>query len=109
MHKDDLPLLDFIHSTLGLGGVYTYKDSSHFLVEKLAEIKVIISIFEKFPLNTTKYLNFLYFSECYALYETKAELDSKVVSKIEEIRQGMNSRRTNFTLPKTHCINITPY
>lgn len=109
MHKDDLPLLEFIHSTLGLGGVYTYKDSSHFVVEKLAEIRIIINIFDKFPLNTTKYLNFLYFSECYALYETKGELDHGGVSKIEEIRQGMNSKRTNFILPETHSIKITPY
>jgi len=44
MHKDDLPLLEFIHTTLGLGGVYTFGDSSHFVVEKLAEIQIIISI-----------------------------------------------------------------
>ena len=63
MHKDDLPLLEFIHTTLGLGSVYTYGDSSHFVVEKLAEIKIIVSIFYKFPLNTTKYLNFIDFSK----------------------------------------------
>lgn len=32
MHKNDLPLLEFIHITLELGSVYTYKNSSHFVV-----------------------------------------------------------------------------
>nr|YP_009262066.1 LAGLIDADG endonuclease [Chrysoporthe austroafricana]AMX22141.1 LAGLIDADG endonuclease [Chrysoporthe austroafricana] len=109
MHKDDLSLLEFIHTTLGLGSVYTYGDSSHFMVNKLAEIKIIISIFDKFTLNTTKYLNFLDFSRCYFLYVAKPERDITVLSDIEEIRQGMNSRRTNFTLPKTHKFIITPY
>jgi hypothetical protein len=72
MHKDDLPLLEFIHTTLGLGGVYTFGDSSHFVVEKLAEIQIIISIFGNFTLNTTKYLNFIDFSKCYALYVAKS-------------------------------------
>lgn len=109
MHKDDLSLLEFIHTTLGLGSVYTYKDSSHFVVEKLSEIRVIISIFDKFTLNTTKYLNYIDFSKCYTLYIAMSETDLRVLSSIEEIRQGMNSKRTNFTLPETHKLKITPY
>lgn len=108
--------------------------SSHFIVEKLAEIQ-IISIFESLTLNIAKYLNFIYFSKCYVTYVAKSlslvreglmtgpygpfkigqrngdtpEFNSKVLLDIEMIRQGMNYKRTDFTLPDTHEFKITLY
>lgn len=66
LHVDDIEVLHKIAQTLGVGSVKLVKgrDSAIFYVHKLDDIvRVIIPIFQEFPLQTTKYLDFISFSE----------------------------------------------
>jgi hypothetical protein len=62
-------------------------------------------------LNTKKYLNYLAFKEAFVLYfNSKSELSlTEKFNKIKELKNSMNSKRTNYTLPDAHQILITPY
>lgn len=61
LHKDDLPALQVIQEKLGIGKIDTYGKMSSFRVNKHKDLLILLDIFTKFPLNSTKYLNYLDF------------------------------------------------
>lgn len=107
LHVDDIGVINYIHNTLGIGKVYIKKNRrAVFLIRNKGEILVIIQIFSKNPLNTTKHLNFLAWKRAYLLYvskKSKQELKPVISGIINEI----NKQRTNFYMPKHNEIRIT--
>jgi hypothetical protein len=112
LHIDDKGALDYINNTLGLGTVTISKTKAEvvFLVRIQDEIRVLMELFSKYPLNSTKHLNFLDFSKAFQLYmeNNSSEIRKELRPIIEEIKSGMNSQRTDFSLPRTNN-NITKY
>ncbi len=72
----------YIHKKLSIGTIRLYKDECTFSVTDLEGIKLLISIFDKFNLNTTKYLDYLDFKKAFNLYINR-------VKKILSSRQNM--------------------
>lgn len=69
----------------------------------------LIPLFDKFPLNGIKYLDYLAFREAIAIKNsTEGTKDSKFKS-ILELKTSMNTKRVNFDMPSTHSLRITPY
>jgi hypothetical protein len=99
LHIDDIKVLEFIQGRLGMGKVYSYGNSTSFIVKNLKEIGSIINIFTKYPLKTHKYLNFLDFSKAYLLYSESKIKTPELVEEILNIKSQMNSKRTNFERP----------
>lgn len=107
LHLDDLAVILFIQKNLGIGKVDTSGMAS-FRVNKQqqSELLILIEIFEKFPLNSTKYLNYLDFKKALELYVlSKSALTKEEISKL---KARMNSLRTDFTMPNSHKLRITP-
>lgn len=106
LHLDDKGALENIHNTLRLGKVTVNQVSgeARFTVNTQREIAVIIAIFSKYNLNTTKHLNFLAFARAYWLYMDNNSLEARKELKpvIEDIISGMNSKRIDFNLSPTH-------
>ena len=74
LHIDDEPLLLFIRDRLGCGKVSTYKDKalSYFFISDTSDLKsIFLPIMDRFPLNTTKYLDYLDFKEALLLEKPK--------------------------------------
>lgn len=111
LHSDDVESLNYIQSQLGLGLVRfkTTRPEVCFEVGNKHELWVIIAIFYFYNLNTKKHLDFLAFAKAFWLYRQNSEKDSKNVinSEIEEIKNSMNSKRTNFDLGMSHKFDIT--
>lgn len=65
-----------------------------------------MALFSKYSLNTTKHLNFLAFAEAYNLYMTNKSLIERkaIVPLLKDLKDSMNSKRTNFDMPKDHFI-----
>lgn len=85
LHVDDKELLFKIKNNLKLGSVVVKDSVCIYMVNKQEEIKVLIEIFNKTPLNSTKYLNFICFKQAFELYinsvkKTK-ELSLKLVAR----------------------------
>lgn len=105
--KDDSPMLNYICSKLKIGKVM---ERDHFTTYSVtsSEINKIIEVFDKYPLNTSKHLNFLAFKEGYFLYKNSKEKDIDL-NKILALKSSMNKKRVSFELPSNHFIKITPY
>lgn len=61
-------MLNFIQKTLGIGKVFFSGNTAKFCVARREDIIILIGIFIKFPLQSTKYLNFLSFKKAFELY-----------------------------------------
>lgn len=71
----NLRLLHFIKTQLGKGSIYVEKDGkfAHFRIRDLETItKIIIPIFEKYPLLTSKYFNYLRFKKASEILSNKS-------------------------------------
>jgi LAGLIDADG endonuclease len=68
LHLDDEMVLRYINSKLGIGGVRFYKNECIFNVTDQKGIILLISIFDKYNLNTSKHLDYLDFKEAFFIY-----------------------------------------
>lgn len=67
-HIDDEYVLNFLKNKLGFGLVYHYKNTVSFTVTKKVDILKLIDIFDKYTLNTSKFLDFIEFKIAFTKY-----------------------------------------
>jgi hypothetical protein len=104
LHKDDLGVLNIIQSKLCMGKIYSYTDKYIFVVTKIEDIKNLISIFSKYNLNSSKYLDFSDFNLAFTLYQKREKLTDALISKLLELKNNMNTKRINFNMPENHVL-----
>lgn len=111
LHKDDEMVLRHINDKLGIGGVRIYKDECIFNVTDPKGVSLLISIFDKYNLNTTKFLDYLEFKVAFLLYTNiNKDLVSSpemIKDKVLELKNRMNTNRTQFDRPENTEIVIT--
>lgn len=98
LHIDDKVALDYIQMRLNIGKVHVIKHGKmgSLIVEKKTEIKFLMEILSKVPLNTTKRLNFEDWKQAFELYfgvDNISDRGETILEKIDEIKKGMNTRR----------------
>lgn len=105
LHIDDVEILYKIAQRLGVGTVNLVKnrDSALFSVYKLDDIvRVILPIFQEFPLQTTKYLDFISFKEAVLIklntesggvLHHRKTISNIDLTKIKTLKARMNSGR----------------
>lgn len=111
MHIDDLNTLNYIKSKLNIGNeVAVYGNSCKFTVTHRKEIQKLIFIFDKYNLNTSKYLDYLDFKKGFLLYYGNNEIDKRIlIDQLLILKNGMNSNRIDFNFPSEHKIVICRY
>lgn len=115
LHIDDLHVLEFIKDKLGLGNIRTFKDKCIFTISDKQGIYALIAIFDKFNLNTTKYLDYLDFKKAFLLYhertgKIKIAEAKELVDSILELKNNMNKNRKVLNWEDFEKnINITKY
>lgn len=111
LHIDDVEVLNYIKSRLNIGtNIAVYGNSCKFTVVHRKDINVLISIFDKFNLNTTKHLDYLDFKKAFILYNESKEVDKTIIiDELLKLKNGMNSNRYNFNLSCDHKIVISDY
>lgn len=110
LHMDDINVLNFLQKNLGIGKINYYRNSVRWVVKNQDEILVILDIFSKYPLNTSKHLNFLAFKEAFEMYISRGTwiVPSNLVERIVELKNSMNTLRTIFEKDSSHQIRVTP-
>lgn len=108
LHKDDINVLYYIHKTLGFGEVRSYHNFSSFTVTRLKDIALLLKIFDQYPLQGSKWLNYRDFSKAFDLY-LNSDRGAETLKDILKIKKGMNRLRSDFTMPNDKEIRITPY
>lgn len=63
----------------------------------------VIKYFDMFSLQSTKYLNYLYFRKTYLLIQDKKHLTEEGLEKIEHYKNSMNSK---LILPHEYQVNL---
>jgi hypothetical protein len=105
LHQDDVNALIYIKNKLGFGYVYANKDTQRFIVSKKEDIKKLISIFDKYSLNSTKFLDYIDFKKAFTLYyEREGLVTEALIDQILTLKNGMNTKRTNFNMPDHEII-----
>lgn len=104
-HVDDLAILQFIKDKLGIGNIAVKGsgDVCVFTVTNKEGLYMLLSIFDKYNLNTTKYLDYLDFRKAFLLYHERDIKEynrdkNKIKDQIVELKNGMNSKRTFFDM-----------
>lgn len=91
LHKKDHDLLYSIKDFFGVGKITKHGDSSiQYLVRSLAELEIIISHFDKYPLLSEKWGDYMLFKEAVELIKNKAHLNKEGFNKILSIRATLN-------------------
>ena len=105
LHKDDIDALIRIQTNLNFGKVSLDKDECKFVVTKQEEINKLICIFDRYNLNTTKYLDYIDFKKAFLIYQGR---DGLVAQELKEqilaLKNGMNTQRSDFNMPLNHRI-----
>lgn len=110
LHIDDMDALNTIKERLNLGNkIGVYGNSCKFTITHPKDISKLIEIFDKYKLNTTKYLDYLDFKKAFKLYQEKSDKNDVIFNKLLDIKSRMNSNRTDYTDIKEHEITITDY
>ena len=112
LHIDDLNVLEFIKSRLSCGNIIIYSKSSSasFELNRIGDIQTkLITRLEKFSLNGVKFLDYLTFKEGISLKLDESISKSEKLERITELKNSMNNKRTNLSMPITHKLSITPY
>lgn len=108
---DDRNVLELIKSTLGCGRLNTERETLVFTISQLSAIDtILIPLFEQFPLNTTKYLDYLAFKKGFFMFKNRKtnELNKQeLYLDIIKLKDSMNDKRVNYDLPVGHRIKIT--
>lgn len=109
LHIDDINVLKYIQTTLNCGTIKLDRNTYVLRISKLVDIaNILFPIFDLFPLNTKKHLDYLDFKKAYFMFINRNDLNKQdVFSKIVAIKNSMNDQRINFNLPLNHIINIT--
>ncbi|RPB17885.1 hypothetical protein L211DRAFT_854687 [Terfezia boudieri ATCC MYA-4762] len=112
LHIDDIEALLSIQRLLGGIGSVTKSgdDECRFTVSDKKGIEKLMTIFDQFNLNTTKYLDYLDFKSAFILYHSRAGLvTSELIEKLISLKNRMNTTRANFNFPADHKIQITKH
>lgn len=111
LHIDDEMVLRHIKDKLGIGGVRFFKEDCIFNVTDQKGVALLISIFDKYNLNTTKYLDYLEFKSAFLLYINRnkdlVSSPDMIKDKVLEFKNRMNTNRIQFDRPVNSEIVIT--
>lgn len=116
LHVDDLYVLQKINNNLNIGVVRVEGNSSVFVVTDLNSIRdVLLPIFDKYPLLTTKTLDLSDFKKAIEikLNSPTPKLNNTDLTNISTIKNGMNLGRTKISANEYNTIiknvNINPF
>lgn len=107
LHIEDIQVLEHIRYMLNMGRITKDINRSEcsLTITKLEDINNLINIFDKYKLNSTKYLDYLDFKDAYNLYVNRVEYNEELVSKIILLKNKMNNNRTDFNIYTYENIN----
>ena len=99
LHVDDKQVLEYIQSYLQMGNVYLSGKKATFRVRRKEDIKKIIDVFSKTPLQSIKQLNFQDWKLAFETYYSTDSKDLVLYEEIMSIKLRMNSKRDNYDWP----------
>jgi len=93
-HSRDTLLFNLIQKYLGYGKIYTEKNIVKFIVTRFLDLDLkIIPLFEKYPIQGVKSLDYVDFCKVAALMKENCHKTKEGLEQIRDIKSGMNTKR----------------
>lgn len=108
LHKRDLELLNAIKNFFSVGNVSEFGTNALFRVRSRSELKVIIDHFNKYPLQTSKSLNFIYFCEILNFLKNKVHTNISGFLKLVSLINKLNKPLSDSLLGKLAAVELGP-
>jgi hypothetical protein len=91
LHRKDEAILELIASELGVGKIYRSRaDSSELQVSSFKDAERLIAYFDKYPLITQKFADYLLFKQAFELIKNKEHLTIEGLNKLVAIKASIN-------------------
>lgn len=100
LHKRDLELLNSIKDFFGVGSVSSRGSIAVYRVRSRLDLAVIIAHFKKYPLQTTKKINFLYFCEILDYLNKKLHTNISGFLKLVSLINKLNNPLSESLMAK---------
>jgi hypothetical protein len=100
LHERDFELLNSIKNFFSVGSVSLTGNLARFRVRSRSDLNVIIDHFNKYPLQTTKYVNFVYFCEILNLINQKVHTNILGFLKLASLINRLNNPLSDTLLGK---------
>jgi hypothetical protein len=109
LHERDLELLKSIKNFFYVGSVSkTGTKGAQFRIRSRSDLNVIIAHFKKYPLQTTKILNFTYFCEILSFINEKAHTNISGFLKLVSLINRLNKPISESLLSKLSQLGTIP-
>ncbi len=106
LHKDDHAVIKFLQDRCEY---YFSRDSLVFYIQRAADLEnILFPIFDRFPLNSTKYMDYLIFKKAYYIKKDRLYLTDEGILELDSLLSQLNNKRSEFIYPENHVIRITP-
>ena len=80
-----------------------------FYIQRAEDLEnILFPLLDSFPLNSTKYMDYLIFKKVYYIKKNRLYLTDKGISELDSALSQLNNKRTDFSYPENHVIRITP-
>lgn len=106
LHCKDADVLYLLQRYFGFGNVSIQGDSVIFQVSKLSDLECIIDHFDKYPLKSKKYADYLLFKQAFAIVKDKLHTTEVGLHKLLSIRASLNKGLSDRL--KTDFPDVTP-
>lgn len=91
VHMKDAFVLEQVKDYFGVG--ITFKDRSDYIkysVQSMVDLQIIIDHFEKHPLKTQKYVDYVLFKQVFNMIKNSEHLTDEGITKIVSIKSSLN-------------------
>ena len=86
----DKAILENIKSFFNVGNIHKGKANVSYTVTSISDLEVIINHFDKYPLITKKFSDYILFKQAFELIKNKEHLTIEGVHKLVNIKASMN-------------------
>ena|ERR1700744_3273477 len=91
LHKKDYGLLCQVKDYFGVGKITKHGDTTlQYIVRSLKDLDIIISHFDKYPLISQKWTDYILFQDAFLLIKNKEHLTRQGFRKILSIKASIN-------------------
>jgi len=91
LHSRDLALLEMIKSYFGVGKIFVEKNGSiQYKVSSIKDLRVIVDHFDRYPLVTCKWADYILFRQGVELMERKAHLSVEGLKEFLALKASIN-------------------
>jgi hypothetical protein len=106
LHEKDLPILENIQKYFKGKGQIIVKNKSIYRVRSIKDLELIINHFDKYPLISNKYADYLLFKTVFNIMSAKDHLTEEGLLKILSLKASLNNGIPDKL--KEHFPNIIP-